>query len=176
MPKKLQTIHLKKATLADHPTIQNMARFYVYDMSRYCGHIPDWECPENGLFECVDLKEYFTNPNNHAYVIKVGNELAGFALINKVGSTKDIDWNIGEFFILAKFQGHGMGQKIARELFDRHIGIWEVSAMPENLHAIGFWQKVVSNYSSDKYVEEKRLVAHPEPHQMVIWRFSSSDR
>lgn len=32
-------ITLIKASLSDYPTIQNMARFYVYDMSRYCGFI-----------------------------------------------------------------------------------------------------------------------------------------
>ena len=29
--------------------IQNMARFYVYDMSRHCGEERGWELPENGL-------------------------------------------------------------------------------------------------------------------------------
>lgn len=33
------------ATLADYPALQNLARFYVYDMSRYCGDLPGWECP-----------------------------------------------------------------------------------------------------------------------------------
>jgi hypothetical protein len=50
---------LVKATIENYPVIQNMARFYVYDMSRYCSHIPTWECPESGLYECIDLKIYF---------------------------------------------------------------------------------------------------------------------
>jgi hypothetical protein len=58
----LQEAHLVQAIINDHPTVQNMARFYVYDMSRSCGHLPDWECPDDGLFACVDLKSYFTKP------------------------------------------------------------------------------------------------------------------
>lgn len=32
---------LTPASIHDYPTIQNMARFYVYDMSRYCGFISE---------------------------------------------------------------------------------------------------------------------------------------
>ena len=59
------------ATLDDYPIIQNMARFYVYDMSRYCGSLPNWECPENGLYECIDLKNYFEDPSKKTYLIKI---------------------------------------------------------------------------------------------------------
>lgn len=27
--------------LKDYPVIENMVRFYVYDLSRYCGHLSD---------------------------------------------------------------------------------------------------------------------------------------
>ena len=44
----IDTINIIPATLADYPIIQNMARFYVSDMSRYCGFISsDRACPEN---------------------------------------------------------------------------------------------------------------------------------
>jgi len=73
------TIKLLAATLVDYPTIQNMARFYVYDRTAYMG----WECPENGLFECIDFKDYFENPNKKAFLIRVNDEIAGFCLLDK---------------------------------------------------------------------------------------------
>ena len=56
--KELQTnLKIKPATMDDYLTIQNMARFYVYDLSRYCGFISeDWACPADGLYECFDFK------------------------------------------------------------------------------------------------------------------------
>ncbi|KJW04246.1 hypothetical protein RAT170B_1388 [Rickettsia argasii T170-B] len=33
----VQNIRLTTATVADYPLIQNMVRFYIYDISRYCG-------------------------------------------------------------------------------------------------------------------------------------------
>lgn len=165
---------LIKAQKTDYPVIQNMARFYVYDMSRHCGSLPGWECPENGLFECVDLKSYFEDESRGAFFIMVGNEKAGFALINKVGSMPNVDWNMGEFFILAKFQKTGIGQAIAQEIFDKFSGIWEVASIPENTRALSFWRKVVQHYTNGAFSEKRKIVPHPEPHPMVILRFKST--
>jgi len=53
-----EKIKLVPASLSDYPVIQNMARFYVYDMSEYMGNEKGWEMPENGLYECIDFKKY----------------------------------------------------------------------------------------------------------------------
>lgn len=57
---KLKTT-LIPATLRDYPIVQNMARFYVYDRTKYMG----WECPETGPYECIDFKYYFKNRGEH---------------------------------------------------------------------------------------------------------------
>lgn len=49
-------VKLILASLKDYPTIQNMGRFYVYDMSEYVGDQEGWEMPEDGLYECIDFK------------------------------------------------------------------------------------------------------------------------
>lgn len=114
---------LVPATLDDYQTIQNMARFYVYDMSRYCGlFYHGWEFPANGLYECNDFKKYFEDPTCRAFLIKVSDELAGFVLINKICSIETVDWNMGEFFILAKFQRSGLGTIVANETFKKFPG------------------------------------------------------
>ncbi len=163
---------LVKATMDDYPAIQNMSRFYVYDMSRYCGSMPGWECPKDGLFESYDRKNYFVEQDRYPFFIKVDSEIAGFALINKLGTIPKVDWNMGEFFVLAKFQGQGIGQQIAYDIFKKYPGVWEVASMPENAKAISFWRTVVSKFT-DKFVEEKVVVQKPEPHQMVVLRFST---
>jgi len=80
------------ATLIDYPCIQNMARFYVYDLSRECGFISkDWNMPETGLYESFDFKCYFDDPLRRAYLIKVDQELAGFALLHSDGIAPETD-------------------------------------------------------------------------------------
>ncbi len=169
-------IILEKASKEDKTTIQNLGRFYVYEMSRYCGFLPTWEVPSNGLFECIDLSSYFEKPDRHAFLIKVDDELAGFVLINKVGSTPDVDWNIGEFFIVSKFQGKGVGRYVAEQVFDQFPGIWETSQIPENIAAIEFWHKVVSHYSNGQFEKALKIVPKPKPHPMTILKFTSRKR
>ncbi len=166
-------ITLVKATQEDKNTIQNLGRFYVYEMSRYCGFLPNWEVPSNGLFECRDLSSYTEEPDRHAFLVKVDGELAGFVLINKEGSTTDVDWNIGEFFIISKFQGKGIGRYVAEQVFNRFPGVWETSQMPQNTPAIEFWDKVVSGYSNGQFEKSLKTIPQPTPHPMIILKFTS---
>jgi len=166
---------LIKATIAEYPIIQNMCRFYAYDMSRSCGFISEnWTFPENGLYESFDCKSYFEAEDRYAFLVKVDTELAGFVLIDKVGTAVDTDWNVGEFFIIAKFQGHGVGQIIAEEVWRLFPGAWEVSVIPENKPALGFWRKVIEKFTNGQYVEEIKQIFYDEyQKKRYILSFSS---
>lgn len=171
---------LTKATINDYLVIQNMARFYAYDLSRYCGQAYEgWEFPLDGLYECVDLKQYFENPKNRAFLVKIGDELAGFVLINQLEIMPEVDWNMGEFFIVAKFQRSGIGKKVAKQIFDQFPGEWSVGAIPQNTHALQFWRKVIAEYTNNHFQEiaktreELKTAEHPEPYPMIILRFKT---
>lgn len=173
-------IKLVLATIADYPTIQNMARFYVYDMSRYCGmSYPEWRCPDDGLYECDDFKKYIEDPISEAFLIKVYDELAGFVLIDKFCAIEAVDWNMGQFFILAKFQQTGLGLTVARKIFKKFPGKWSVGAMSENTRAVAFWRKLISEVSRGNYTEqlktseELKTKDHPEPYPMIIMIFNT---
>lgn len=140
------------ATIDDYPLIQNMARFYVYDLSRYCGYISkDWALPDNGLYECFDFRNYFTEQFRKAYLVKVHDEIAGFVLLNKAVLNKNSDWNMGEFFILGKFQGKGIAGYVAQTIWKIHSGKWEVAVIPENKKAIGFWEKAIKAFTNNNF-------------------------
>lgn len=141
------------ATITDYPLIQHMWLFYIYDMSRECGFIKGWECPTNPSFMADDITSYFKNPDRRAYLIKVDDEPAGFVLLNQAGTLPNTQWNMGEFFILAKFQDKGIGTEIAHQLWNMHPGRWEVSVIPENKSALAFWRKVISKFTSSRYIE-----------------------
>jgi chloramphenicol 3-O phosphotransferase len=166
-------VTLCKASKADKDTIQNLGRFYVYEMSKYCGFLPTWETPPNGLFECIDLSSYCEKPDRRAFLIKVDDELAGFVLINKIGSTPDVDWNIGEFFIITKFQGKGVGRYAAEQIFKQFAGTWETTQIPENKAAIDFWEKVVAQYTNGQFEKSRKIIAEPKPHPMIVLKFIS---
>ena len=147
------SIIIHPATITDYPFIQHMWLFYIYDMGRECGFNKGWECPANPSFVPDDITSYFNDSARRAYLIKVGDEPAGFVLLNQAGTLPDTQWNMGEFFILAKFQGKGIGTEIAHQLWKIHPGRWEVSVIPENKSALIFWRKVVSKFTGSCYVE-----------------------
>jgi predicted acetyltransferase len=171
-------VSIIKATLDDYPLIQNMARFYVYDRTAYMG----WECPENGLFECIDFKHYFENPDEKAFLIKVYDEIAGFVLLDKTHLLEPVDWNMGEFFILAKFQGKGIASTVARKIFKEHHGKWSIAVMQENIKAVKFWRKIISDASHGNYREvfkasdELTNPKNPNPYAMNEFTFDINNR
>jgi [ribosomal protein S5]-alanine N-acetyltransferase len=141
------------ASTTDYPIIQNMARFYLYDMSQYLGNKMDWKIPENGLYEALDFKSHWEDKQAHPFLIRYKGELAGFAIVDKKGSMSDIDFNMAQFFVLKKFSGKGVGSTIARQLFDWFKGNWEIMAMSGNEGAYRFWRKVISDYSEQNFIE-----------------------
>ncbi|MBJ7449081.1 MAG: GNAT family N-acetyltransferase [Parachlamydiales bacterium] len=162
-------LFLKEATLEDKQIIDNLNQYYTYDMSKPCG----WKIPACGRFDVLDLGWYWTEPNRHPFLIMLDKELVGFVLINKVGTCKAVDWNVGEFFVLGKFQGKGIGKEIAFQIFNKFKGIWEVAQMPDNLPAIAFWNKVIKNYTDDHFESFKTIIDGPKPYPMNILRFRS---
>ncbi len=170
MTPSLQTIPLDHYDL-----LQNMARFYVYDMSRACGHLPNWELPKSGLFECYNLKNYIIDEDRRAYFVMVDQEIAGFLMINKIVSTPDTDWNMGEFFVLAKFQGQGIGTQILPLVFKDLPGIWEIGIMPENKPGFQFWSGLLKKLSQQKIIRSDYTltpteILEPEPHIKNIFK------
>lgn len=88
-------------------------------------------------------------------------------------STPDVDWNIGEFFIVSKFQGKGVGRYAAEQVFNQFPGVWETSQIPENTAAIEFWDRVIRRYSHGQFEKTLKTVPEPKPHPMIILKFTS---
>lgn len=151
-------IEIIEAREADMPVIENLIRFYIYDMSEHMG----WDCPESGLFGgCDELPQYwgktcdpeYTWPEGwcgYPYIVRVDSKLAGFSLVRETGENS---YDIGQFFILRKFRDKGVGKYVARRVFDSFKGEWEVAQMPENTPARAFWTRIIAEYTGGNYEE-----------------------
>jgi len=171
------TVSIIHATLDDYPCIQNMARFYLYDLSRDCGSISsDWAIPEDGLYECFDFKNYFEESTRKAYLIKVYDEIAGFILLDNEVKNPDNTINMGEFFIIAKFQGQGIANQVAKEIWNMHPGRWEVSVIPNNKPALKFWEKAISEFTFGSFNKQIKNVTYDEHcPRRVIFEFDTQN-
>jgi predicted acetyltransferase len=143
-------IELTKALLAGKPIVHNLSQFYLYEFSKYMPAIKLEE--HSGLYDGLpDLDEYWDNPDREAFIIRVDGELAGFVLVIK--GTADEPNQIGEFFVMEKFGGKGVGKTAAKRVFDMFPGNWLIHEMWNNYKAQAFWRSIVNSYTKGKYQE-----------------------
>ncbi|HEX2548885.1 MAG TPA: GNAT family N-acetyltransferase [Gammaproteobacteria bacterium] len=167
-------IELIQVSIDYYPVLQNMGRFYAYDMSEYLGKNAGWEMPEDGLYVCNDFERYWQDENSFPFLIRYQNEIVGFAIINKTGSHSEIDFNMAQFFILRKFKNKGIGKYVAEQCFKKFPGIWEVMVMPGNEGAYRFWRKIIKNYTHNHFVEYSCDVIHfKNPARRNIFKFNT---
>lgn len=164
----MKNINLIPATDDDLKIVLNLIKYYVYDMSKSAG----WECNDKGVFDgCDDAREYWQNQHpdtpiavrwsntiiGHPFIIKLKDNIAGFVLVKEFANNK-IDFEIGEFFIIGKYQGKGIGKIIALQLFDKFQGNWLVSQLMVNEPAIIFWEKIIFQYTKNNFTESQEII------------------
>jgi predicted acetyltransferase len=162
-------VELAEVTEDNAEVVRNLSRYYVYDLSEYTR----WLCRADGVVGCRDFDDYWTLPGHAAFIVKVDGEPAGFALVDDKGNAPETQYNVGEFFIMRKHRRRGVGEAVARRLFDRFRGRWEVRQLLSNTPASAFWRKVVARYTGGRFEESVEHVEHLGI-EMVVQRFSSA--
>jgi predicted acetyltransferase len=140
------SVLLTAALPREGPIIENLMQLYTHDFSEFWAGTARGDLNPDGRFEAYPLREYWSRPNWSALLIWRDQVLAGFSLINdKTHSGQAADRNVGEFFILRKHRGQGVGQIAAEHLFSSHPGSWEVAVARKNVRAREFWRKTIQN-------------------------------
>lgn len=162
---------LRKATLADLPLVRNLVPYYIYEMSGYTG----WNANAEGRYDgCDDLPDYWHKADHHPYIIAVEGAVGGFALVRPY-SAEPGRMEVGEFFVLRKYQGSGVGASSACWLFDAHPGQWLVRVLDANMGARTFWEKVIDRYTEARLTKtaEQYHCPHSGTWPMQFYRFES---
>jgi predicted acetyltransferase len=129
---------------AQAPIIQNLMQLYTHDFSEFWGGTPRGDLNPNGLFDVYPLDEYWSRSHWSAHFIWSNRVLAGFSLINdQTHSGYPANRNVGEFFILRKHRGKGVGGLAAQIIFSQHPGLWEVAVARNNVRARDFWRNIL---------------------------------
>ena len=133
--------------------IQDLGRLYVYEVARVFGPDPEWAVGRDWLYDADNFGDYWQD-GNHAFLIHADSAVAGFCLIDHYRIAPDIDWNMGQVFVLGPYARHGIGRQAACLAFDRFPGLWQVTQVPGNDPAIAFWRRVIGDYAGGLYVEQ----------------------
>ena len=98
---------LAPATEQDRPVISNLLQLMLHDLSPFCG---EW-IGRDGRYAYAWLDSYWVDPDRHPYVIRLEDQLVGFALVMAYSpvSGRAPCWFMAEFFILKaqRRRGHG---------------------------------------------------------------------
>lgn len=138
----------------ERPLLQRLFELYLYDFSE----LEHADVDEEGWFVPSArpwLARYWTEPGKHALLLRVGGKPAGFALVDEtspiVGSGQRRF--LGAFFIVRAYRRRGYGRAMARAVFDRFPGAWQVLQVRANGPAQAFWRGVIDEYTGGRYGE-----------------------
>ena len=134
--------------------LRNLSGHYCHDMSEWF----DLDVGADGRYS-YDTASVWTKGYD-AYLAKVGDSIAGFALIGSGGEwLDDVDaHDVHEFFILRRFRRRGVGRSMATLLWNEYPGEWLVRVVEANAPAVTFWRGAISSYSGGSYREMQRIV------------------
>jgi predicted acetyltransferase len=144
-----QQTSMTPATEDERTVLENLVQLYVYDWSE----LLHFEIGANGRFEDFSLDAYWLDNWRHPFLLRVGDNLAGFALIeerSKVTGNRGV-FDMTEFFVLRKFRRRGVGLAAAFAAFDRFKGPWEIRQREENPVATTFWRRAIGDYTRGNY-------------------------
>ena len=135
----------------DKNTIYNLMQLYTYELSFFEDETTNFQLLDNGLFKLSKyIDSYWSQKEGHPYILKCNGQIAGFVLerFNEDGINE-----IAEFFVLNKYRKHGAGTFMAKEMFKKYKGKWEIRTLLKNKRAQEFWRKVIKDVSNGNYEE-----------------------
>lgn len=145
---------VQRIDAAQNALITNLFEYYMHDMAEWF------------LFDADDDGRYSYDMSKHwqrgdeVYIARCAGKLAGFALVSsaKPYLNGGDGFDVEEFFVIRRYRHTGAGDALAKTIWGMHAGQWLVRVYEGNLPAIPFWRKIISRYTNDRQVEERRIV------------------
>src|SRR6185295_11151075 len=118
---------------------------YAHDFSEFS----DLKIGDDGRFGYERLPLYWTESNRFPFLVRANGDLAGFVLVQKGSqvSGAELVWDMAEFFVLRAYRRHGIGTRVAHDVWRKFTGRWEVRVSDKNLVAVSFWKRALSEFT-----------------------------
>jgi predicted acetyltransferase len=143
----LASVRVNPALVSERPTIEGLAQFYLYDFSEMePADSDEFDFDERGSYgPHFPPADYWTDAERHPLLIRLGEKLAGFALINTHSHRGGrVERNMAEFFVARKFRRRGVASEAVRQILALYPGRWEVAVAERNLAAKAFWPRAIA--------------------------------
>ena len=146
--KNTEQLEIVPASLEQQPVLANLLQLYAHDFSEF----HDVELGPDGRFIYNDLPLYWLEPHRRPFLIMADGRLAGFVLLKRgseVSGNEDV-WDMVEFFIVRGLRRRGLGTEIARRVWEKFPGSWEVRVLDKNSAARHFWERAIATFVGGK--------------------------
>ena len=133
------------ATADEEPVLANLLELYAHDFSEFF----DLKIGVDGTFGYEPLPLYWSESDRFPFLVRANGDLAGFVLVqqgSQVSGAGEI-WDVAEFFVLRGYRRHGVGSRVAHEVWRMFTGRWEVRVAEKNLAAWAFWRHAVTEFT-----------------------------
>lgn len=130
------------------PILANLLELYAHDFSEF----HEIEPGPDGRFGYNDLPLYWSDPNRHAFLLRIDGKLAGFILIKSIpeASHDGPVWDMAEFFVLRRYRRMRAGMEAAHRVWTDFPGHWQVRVMQSNRGAHRFWHRAIATFTRKK--------------------------
>ncbi|HEY7041989.1 MAG TPA: GNAT family N-acetyltransferase [Methylomirabilota bacterium] len=145
-----------RGSSADREWLTNVYPFYLHDLSEFDDGY--YRLDERGRWSPDHLPGWLDEPEDHPLILLESGERVGAALVHEAPSphvSAGANFRMAEFFVLRAHRGRGIGRRAVFALFARFPGVWEISELPRNEPAIGFWRRVIGEYSGGRFRETR---------------------
>lgn len=165
-------VRVTLAPPSERALLEGLLQFYVYDFSEQETAQSDaLDFDEHGRFGTFQPPEaYWTDPEWRAFVIRLGEKVAGFAFVNtRSHRGGQVQHNMAEFFVARKFRRHGVATEAVRQVLTSLPGDWEVAIKETNTAAKAFWPGAIA---AAGVTDQVAVEGDGEQWRGPIWVFS----
>ena len=154
---------LAELETGERPLLRRLFELYLYDFSEMeHADLDDegWFVPNAGWW----LERFWREPGKRSLLLRAAGKPAGFALLDDCSPIAGSDDRryIAAFFVLRAYRRRGLGAAMAREIFRRSPGRWQVLEVRANPRAQAFWRRVIGEATggafAERWVSERELV------------------
>jgi predicted acetyltransferase len=140
-------VEIIRATREQEAILANLLELYIHDFSEF----HPVELGPDGRLGYPGLSLYWSEPDRYPFLVRVDGRLAGLVFVrrgSRISGDKAI-WDMAEFFVIRGHRRHGIGIRLAHEIWRLFPGRWEVRVMQSNQAAIQFWQHAVTQFTGE---------------------------
>lgn len=142
-------VTVEPALFEQKSILRNMLQLYIYDFSEFAG----FDLDEHGFYGYRYLDHYWAEEGRFPFLVWVDGQLAGFVFIRTEDLETSPRYSVAEFFIMRKYRRHGIGERVARDVFGRFPGQWSFHVDLRNQAGLPFWRTIVGRITSGQFAE-----------------------